>query len=153
MFGSIIDQIQKQHGEKALIGVYLCIIDEIKKTLNQQQKELDKIKKQYSKIEKERLDKKKKKENALIFFNSVYTGKTNKKNLPDGKGTITSPDGGKYVGEFKDGLQHGHGTSINPNTGRKYVGEFKDGNVNGYGTATYSNGTKYVGEFKDFQYH
>jgi len=40
MFGSIIDQIQKQHGEKALIGVYLCIIDEIKKTLNQQQKEL-----------------------------------------------------------------------------------------------------------------
>ncbi len=65
MFGSIIDQIQKQHGEKALIGVYLCIIDEIKKTLNQQQKELDKIKKQYSKIEKERLDKKKIKEYQL----------------------------------------------------------------------------------------
>ena len=61
MFGSIIDNIQKQHGEKALIGVYLCIINEIKTTLNQQQKELDKIKKQYSKIEKERLDKKKKK--------------------------------------------------------------------------------------------
>ena len=51
MFGSIIDNIQKQHGEKALIGVYLCIINEIKTTLNQQQKELDKIKKQYSKID------------------------------------------------------------------------------------------------------
>ena len=52
------------------------------------QKELDKIKNQYSKIEKERLSKKKTKENALIFFNGVHTGKTNKNNLPDGKGTI-----------------------------------------------------------------
>ena len=58
MFGSIIDQIQNQHGEKALIGVYLCIVGEIKKTLNIQQKELNKIKKQYSKLEKELLNKK-----------------------------------------------------------------------------------------------
>ena len=34
MFGKIIDQIEKEHGEKSLIGVYLCIGGEIKKTLN-----------------------------------------------------------------------------------------------------------------------
>ena len=79
MFGSIIDQIQNQHGEKALIGVYLCIIGEIKKTLNLQQIELNKIKKQYFKLKKELLNKKKKKENAFIFFNGVTQVKPIKK--------------------------------------------------------------------------
>ena len=88
MLGKIIDQIEKNHGGDAVMGVYLSIISEIKKSYNQQQKELDKIKNQYSKIEKERLSKKKTKENALIFFNGVYTGKTNNNNLPGGKGTI-----------------------------------------------------------------
>ena len=59
MLGKIIDQIEKNHGGDAVIGVYLSIISEIKKSYNQQQKELDKIKNQYSKIEKERLSKKK----------------------------------------------------------------------------------------------
>ena len=88
MFGKLIDQIQKKHGRDAITGVFLSIISDIKKTLSLQQKELDKIKNQYSKIEKERLSKKKTIENALIFFNGVYTGNTNKNNLPDGKGTI-----------------------------------------------------------------
>ena len=79
MFGKIIDNIEKNHDGDAVVGVYLSVISEIKKSYNQQQKELDKIKNQYSKIEKERLSKKKTKENALIFFNGVYTGKTNKK--------------------------------------------------------------------------
>ena len=59
MLGKIIDQIEKNHGGDAVVGVYLSIISEIKKSYNQQQKELDKIKNQYSKIEKERLSKKK----------------------------------------------------------------------------------------------
>ncbi len=161
MFGSIIDQIQKQHGEKALIGVYLCIIDEIKKTLNQQQKELDKIKKQYSKIEKERLDKKKKKENALIFFNSVYTGKTNKKNLPDGKGTIMfqsrdkdfPDDNDIYIGEFFNGTRTGIGkyTYFNDRNIAKhpfaipyYIGEWS-------GDSYYGLGSKLIDKFETIQ--
>ena len=43
-----------------------------------------------------------------------------------GQGTITSPDGDKYVGEWKDNKRHGQGTYTYPD-GSKYVGEFKDG--------------------------
>ena len=39
---------------------------------------------------------------------------------------FTSPRGGKYEGEYKDGKKHGQGTYIKPE-GRKYVGEWKDG--------------------------
>ncbi len=35
------------------------------------------------------------------------------------------PNGDKYVGEFKDGKEHGQGTLTFPDGG-KYVGEFKD---------------------------
>jgi hypothetical protein len=37
---------------------------------------------------------------------------------------LTSTDGQKYVGEFKDGLPNGQGTFTWKNG--KYVGEFKD---------------------------
>ena len=33
-------------------------------------------------------------------------------------------------------------------SGNKYVGEWKDGIMHGHGTFTYSNGDKYVGEWK-----
>ena len=46
----------------------------------------------------------------------------------NGYGTFTWTDGAKYVGEFKDGLQHGQGTYITTD-GAKYVGEFKDGKL------------------------
>ena len=59
----------------------------------------------------------------------------------------------KYIGEFKDGFfedrqPNGQGTITYPN-GIKYVGEWKDGLQNGQGTWTYYNGDKYGGEFKD----
>ena len=63
-------------------------------------------------------------------------------------GTHTFEDGGKYVGEFKDGVRNGQGTYTFENGG-KYVGEFKDGVLNGQGTYTFADGGKYVGEFKD----
>jgi len=66
----------------------------------------------------------------------------------NGQVTFTSPDGRKYVGEFKDGIPNGQGTNIFPD-GRKYVGEFKDGKKHGQGTFTYTKGRKYVGEWKD----
>ena len=66
----------------------------------------------------------------------------------NGYGTFTWTDGAKYVGEFKDGLQHGQGTYITTD-GAKYVGEFKIGLMHGRGTYIWADGTKYVGEFKD----
>ena len=63
--------------------------------------------------------------------------------------TYTDTNGNKYVGEFKDGKENGHGTLIAVNGKDRYVGEFKDGKMNGQGTLYYANGDKYVGEFKD----
>ena len=57
-------------------------------------------------------------------------------------------NGTRYIGEWKDGKQHGQGTYTFPD-GKKYVGEFKDGKWNGQGIFTISDGTMYVGEFKD----
>ena len=44
----------------------------------------------------------------------------------EGRGKYTYPDGTKYVGEFKDGLQNGQGTFTYPD-GREYVGEYNYG--------------------------
>ena len=70
----------------------------------------------------------------------------------DGQGTLTFPDGKKYVGEFKDGKRHGQGTFIWP-SGTKYVGEFKNGKMHGKGILTSPDGKKYVGEFKDNKFN
>ena len=71
---------------------------------------------------------------------------------PHGQGTATSPDGTKYVGEFKNGKWHGLGTATYPD-GHRYVGEFKNGKRNGQGTYTFPDGLKYVGEFKNNKRH
>ena len=71
----------------------------------------------------------------------------------------------KYVGEWKDGKKHGHGTFTRfqyfqhgQYTEHTYVGEFSDGEKNGKGTSTVhypstpdfrgGDGPKYVGEFR-----
>jgi len=66
----------------------------------------------------------------------------------DGLGSLTHPDGRKYVGKFKDGKFDGQGTFTLSN-GVKYVGKWKDDKRNGQGTFTYSDGVKYVGRWKD----
>jgi|TARA_B110000116_G_scaffold258885_1_gene260442 hypothetical protein len=64
------------------------------------------------------------------------------------KGTMTYPDGDKYVGEWKDGKGHGQGTYTWA-SGSKYVGEWKDGKRQGQGTYTFgkgpNEGDRYVG--------
>jgi len=77
-----------------------------------------------------------------------YEGELNDDGLYHGKGVITYPLGGKYVGEFKDGKRDGQGVHTYP-SGSKYVGEFKDGKYNGQGTITHPDGEQYVGEYKD----
>ena len=61
---------------------------------------------------------------------------------------FTSPRGGKYEGEYKDGKRHGQGTYTFPD-GKKYVGGWKDSKYHGQGTLTSSDGKYFVGEFKD----
>ena len=58
----------------------------------------------------------------------------------NGYGTYILADGGKYVGEYKDG---------------KRIGCITGDCKNGYGTYIEANGDNYVGEFKDnkFQIH
>ena len=75
-----------------------------------------------------------------------------KDGLPNGQGTMTWPSGQKYVGEWKGGTQHGQGT-LTLSNGAKYVGEHKDGKSHGQGTYTWLSGKKYVGQWKDNKSH
>src|SRR5258706_366217 len=69
----------------------------------------------------------------------------------DCQGIDTFPNGGKYVGEFKDGKYNGEST-FTFSDGQKYVGEFKDGKYHGQGTFTFANGSTYVGDWKEGKY-
>ncbi len=68
----------------------------------------------------------------------------------NGQGTFIFPTGSKYVGEWRDGLQQGQGI-YTFNTGQKYAGSWKDGKFNGQGTYTNADGSRYVGQHKDGQ--
>ena len=67
-------------------------------------------------------------------------------------GTVTWPDGKKYVGEFRDDKRSGQGTHTFP-SGQKYVGEHRDDKKHGQGTYTFPDGEKYVGAFRDDKMH
>ena len=69
-------------------------------------------------------------------------------NKYDGQFTVTYTDGEKYVGEFRDNKKHGQGISTWPD-GTKFVGEFRNGKRHGQGTYTFADGDEYVGEFRD----
>jgi len=75
----------------------------------------------------------------------------------NGYGIYTYDNGDKYVGEHKDGVEHGLGTYTwgkGSNEGDKYVGEYKDGEKHGVGTYTWKDdGTIYIGEWKDGDKH
>ena len=66
----------------------------------------------------------------------------------NGQGTFTFPDGRKYVGEWKDGLENGLGTYYWKNDDI-YEGNFINGEMNGKGVYTYSDGEAVIGEWKD----
>jgi hypothetical protein len=70
--------------------------------------------------------------------------------MQEGKSMIDceTVDGGRYIGEWKDGQRIGQGTQTYPN-GDKYVGKWNDDLFNGQGTYTFDDGQKYTGEYKD----
>ena len=72
--------------------------------------------------------------------------------IPNGEGTFAYSDGAKYVGEWKDDLFHGQGSLTEPD-GAQYVGEFKDDLFHGQGTYRWSDKDQYVGGFKEGQPH
>ena len=64
-----------------------------------------------------------------------------------GNGTMTWPEGNKYVGEYKNGKRDGNGTYTAAN-GDRYVGEYTNDKKHGQGTDTNANGTiKHSGEW------
>ena len=74
-----------------------------------------------------------------------------KKDKPNGQGTYTWADGGKYVGVWRDGGKL-EGTQTWA-SGNKYVGKYKNGKAHGQGTYTWANGNKYIGEYKVGERH
>ena len=74
---------------------------------------------------------------TIQHLGGTYTGYVlmNEGNeVPHGQGTITFPDGRKYVGYFKLGEHNGLGNSEMPD-GRKYIGDWSSNQRNGYGTS------------------
>jgi len=48
--------------------------------------------------------------------------------MMSGQGTLTFPNGQKYVGEFENDQMNGQGTYTRSN-GQQFAGEFKDGRM------------------------
>lgn len=67
-------------------------------------------------------------------------------------GEITLTNGGRYLGEFREGKRHGRGLDLFPN-GDRYEGEYRDGNRHGTGTYTHASGDRYVGEYREGKRH
>jgi hypothetical protein len=65
---------------------------------------------------------------------------------PNGLGTLTYRHHGEYVGEFRDSWPSGRGAYAYPD-GRRYVGEWRNGDFNGRGVRTYPDGRKEDGEW------
>ncbi|CAF1592868.1 unnamed protein product [Adineta ricciae] len=66
--------------------------------------------------------------------------------VTDGYGSYTSPDGGHYEGEFKDGEMHGRGT-YRFSDGDTYDGGWEHDSKCGYGIYTWTSGQRYEGQY------
>ena len=66
---------------------------------------------------------------------------------PTARGSATIAGEGQYSGELFEGKPFGMGTATWPHQGHTYVGEWRNGVMHGHGTATYLNGDRYDGEW------
>ena len=76
---------------------------------------------------------------------SQYRGYVNKINQEEGVGIIKL-EGGRIVGEFKEGKKHG-AVKIISKDGQTFWGEYKNDSREGYGTYTWPNGESYSGQW------
>ena len=67
-------------------------------------------------------------------------------------GTDNYPSGSRYIGEWKDGKEHGQGNFIWAD-GEEYIGQWMNGKKHGRGTYTYPSGSKYVGQWMNGKKH
>lgn len=65
-----------------------------------------------------------------------------------GDARLLRPDGGVYIGPFRDGLPDGHGY-VRLANGTRYEGDMRMGERTGTGEALYPNGDSYKGEWKN----
>jgi hypothetical protein len=65
--------------------------------------------------------------------------------------TTTWPDGGKYVGEWKDDKRNGQATLIYPD-GEIHVSQWEDDKKIGKGSTTFPDGTVYPGSNNDLNF-
>ena len=83
--------------------------------------------------------------------------------IREGQGTYRWPDGGVYVGAFKNGFQHGKkkkylskilgkGKKIYA-SGASYDGDWNMDKFDGFGTYRWSDGDFYVGNYKNSEKH
>ncbi|MDC3272885.1 hypothetical protein OAU72_05230 [Hyphomicrobiales bacterium] len=88
---------------------------------------------------------------VILENNAKYVGEY-KDGIFHGHGTYTFPNGEEYIGEYKAGSRHGQGTYTYL-SGQTYKGAWKEGISHGQGSDTWPDGSKYVGEFKNDLYH
>ncbi len=97
---------------------------------------------------------------ALLFaylipvnvFAGVASGTCVEGDCENGYGTrVWDDNDGTYVGEFKNGKEHGHGSYTMPN-GYRFEGEFKNGKREGYGESVYKDGREIKGYWKNDAY-
>ncbi|PRP85145.1 MORN repeat variant family protein [Planoprotostelium fungivorum] len=67
--------------------------------------------------------------------------------VPNGYGTITFPNGNRYMGRWVNGKRTGFGQYFYSN-GSRYEGEVHEGHLHGRGVLTFANGNHYEGEFR-----
>ncbi|XP_061189160.1 alsin-like isoform X2 [Saccostrea echinata] len=90
-----------------------------------------------------------------VFKGATYSGYWMTGKI-HGFGEMKWADGRKYIGNFKEGLQHGHGKLIlkqDDGSERTQEGYWRDGLLHGLAKVRYSNGDIYEGAFKDGQRH
>lgn len=71
---------------------------------------------------------------------------------PHGQGILSSADGSAYVGEFRSGIRVGLGAMAYA-SGDRYAGYWKDSKPFGFGGIFLADGTIYLGQWEDAQFH
>ena len=82
-----------------------------------------------------------------------YEGDVNAEGKRHGKGTLSWPNGNRYIGYWREGKMCGAGIFTYGVEGDRYDGEFNDDKKHGKGCYTFANGNKYSGEFHNDKRH